>query len=149
MVVTVLPPPPVSPSITIQSSRGAPVYAGTEFVVTAYISFSGSSAVTVPIAVGITWSTVDGSVSNSSRTTVPPVSGDGGSYTASLTFQPITTSDAGQYTATVTFSPPVDSVYIRGGSATATHTIAVDGMLGVREYSGASPCNLYQHYVIV
>ena len=124
--------PPVSPSITILPSRGAPVYAGTEFVVTAHISFSGPSAVTVPIAVDITWSTVDGNVSNSSRTTVSPVSGGGGSYTASLTFQPITTSDAGQYTATVTFNPPADSMYIRGDSATATHTIAVDGMLGVR-----------------
>ena len=122
----------MSPSITILPSRGAPVYAGTEFVVTAHISFSGPSAVTVPIAVDITWSTVDGNVSNSSRTTVSPVSGGGGSYTASLTFQPITISDAGQYTATVTFNPPADSMYIRGGSATATHTIAVDGMLEVR-----------------
>ena len=134
VVVTALPPPPVSPSITIQSSRGAPVYAGTEFVVTAHISFSGPSAVTVPIAVGITWSTVNGSVSNSNRTIVSPVSGDGGSYIASLTFQPITTSDTGQYTANVTFSPPAGSMYIRGGSATATPSVAVDGMLGVRVF---------------
>ena len=126
--------PPVSPSISFHPSRGAPVYAGTEFVVTAHISFSGPSVVTVPCMEGIRWGTVDGNVLNSSRTAVSPVSGDGGSYTASLTFQPITTVDAGQYTATVTFNPPADSMYIVGGSATAKYTITVDGMRVVSAY---------------
>ena len=126
----------MSPSITIQSSRGGPVYAGTELVVTFHTSFNSSSAVTVPIAVDIRWSTVNGNISNSSRTTVSPVSDDGGSYIASLTFQPITTSDAGQYTVAVTFSPPADSMHIAGGSANAKHTIAVDGMLRVRMFLG-------------
>ena len=123
--------PPVSPSITFQPSRGAPVYAGTEFVVTTHILLSGPSANTLPIAVDIRWSTVDGNISNSSRTTVSLVYGDGGNYTASLTFQPITTSDTGQYTATVTFNYPPDSMHITADVATAKYTIAINGMLKV------------------
>ena len=121
----------MSPSIIILSSQDDPIYAGTELVVTAHISFSVPSAVPVSILEGIRWSIREGDITNSSRTIVSPVSGDGGSYTASLTFQPITTSNAGQYTSTVTFNLPTDYIYIARDSDAATHTILVEGMLGV------------------
>ena len=124
-VVSPVPPP----TVTIQTSRGGTVYAGTEFGLTTDISFSDLSGVDVAITVGISWSGGGGVITSDTRTAVTPVSGGGGSYTASLTYSPITTSDGGQFTANVTFRPTAESMYILGGSVQDTEIVMVNGVL--------------------
>ena len=88
-------------TVTINKSHSGPVYAGTEFVLTADISLSGVNG---DISLDITWSKGNDVIPNDTRTTVSAVSGSGDSYTASLTYSPITISDSGQITAIVTVS---------------------------------------------
>ena len=82
--------------MTITKSRSGPVYAGTEFVLTADISLSGVSG---NISLGITWRRGNDVIANDTRTTVSALSGSGDSYTASLTYSPINISD--------TVEPPI------------------------------------------
>ena len=69
--------------MTITKSRSGPVYAGTEFVLTADISLSGVNG---DISLDITWRRVNDVIASDTRTTVSAVSGSGDSYTASLTY---------------------------------------------------------------
>ena len=136
MSVSCVVSPVPSPTVTIQTSRGGTVYAGTEFGLTTDISFS--DGVDVALTVGIIWSGGGGVITNDSRTAVTPVSvsGGGGSYTASLTYSPITTSDGGQFTANVTFRPTTESVYIVGGSVQDTEMVTVNGVLQAHRRGG-------------
>jgi len=127
MSLVVSPVPP--PTVTIQTSRGGTVYAGTEFGLTTDIFFSDLSGVNMAITVDISWSGGGGVIANDSRTAVTPVSGGGGSYTAFLTYSPITISDGGQFTANVTFGPTAGSMYILGGSVQDTEMIMINGVL--------------------
>ena len=88
-------------NVTISRSRSGPVYAGTEFVLTADISLS---EVNGDISLDITWRRGNDVIASDTRTTVSAVSGSGDSYTASLTYSPITISDSGNITATVSTS---------------------------------------------
>ena len=128
-VVSPVPPP----TVTIWTSRGGTVYAGTEFGLSTNISFSDLSGVDVTITVGISWSRGGGVITNGSHTAVTPLSGGGGNYTASLTYSPITTSDGGQFTANVTFRPTAESMYIVGGSVQDTEMVMVNGELEASE----------------
>ena len=83
--------------MTISKSRSGPVYAGTEFVLTADISLYGVNG---DISLDITWRRGNDVIAIDTRTTVSAVSGSGDSYTASLTYSPITISDSDQITAT-------------------------------------------------
>ena len=87
--------------MTISKSRSGPVYAGTEFVLTADISLSGVNRYT---SLDITWNRGNDVIANDTRTTVSAVSGSGDSYTASLTYSPITISDSGQITVNISQS---------------------------------------------
>ena len=83
-------------NVTISKSRSGPVYAGTEFVLTADISLSGVNG---DISLDITWRRGNDVIANDTRTTVSAVSGSGDNYTASLTYSPITISDSSNITA--------------------------------------------------
>ena len=109
-------------AVTISKSRSGPVYAGTEFVLTADISLSGVNG---KISLKATWSRGNDVIVGDSRTTVTAsaVSGSGDNYTASLTYLPITISDCGQITATVTVSSM--HVYL---TATGTENLNVQSM---------------------
>ena len=111
--------------MTITKSRSGPIYAGTEFVLTADISLS---EVNRDISLDITWrrgNDVIDSTSNT-RTTVSVVSNSGDSYTASLTYSPINISDSGQITANV--SPSDESVDMYMETMTNTVMLTVEGV---------------------
>ena len=109
-------------TVTITKSHSGPVYAGTEFVLTAVISLS---RVNVEISLDITWSRGNDVIANDTHTTVSDVSGSGDSYTASLTYSPITISDSGNITATVTVTVSSLHVYL---TATGTESLHVQGI---------------------
>ena len=109
--------------MTISRSRSGPVYAGTEFVLTADISLSGVNRF---ISLGITWNRRNDVIASNTRITVSSLYGGGGRYTASLTYSPITISDSGHITATV--SPSDESTYINIATMTNTVTFLVHGI---------------------
>ena len=115
------------PLIAIRRSRSGSVYAGTEFTLSADISFSDLSGVDVDISLEISWSRGSDVIGNDTRTAVSAVSGSGDNYTASLTYSPITTSDSGNITATVTVRATNGSMYIRSVMANGTDMISVEG----------------------
>ena len=108
--------------MTISKSRSGPVYAGTEFVLTADISLSGVNG---DISLDITWRRGNDVIASDTHTTVSAVSGSGDSYTASLTYSPITISDSGQITANV--SPSYESTHMNIMTVTNTVTVTVKG----------------------
>ena len=110
-------------NVTISKSRSGPVYAGTEFVLTADISLSGVNRY---ISLNITWSRGNDVIASDTRTTVSSVRGGGGRYTASLTYSPITTSDSGQITANVNLSD--ESTYMNIETMTNTVMSLVHGI---------------------
>ena len=110
-------------NVTISKSRSGPVYAGTEFVLTADISLSGVNG---DISLDITWSRENNVIASDTRTTVSAVSGSGDSYTVSLTYSPITTSDSGSITANV--SPSDEFTHIHMETVTDTVMIIVEGI---------------------
>ena len=110
--------------MTITRSRSGPVYAGTEFVLTADISLSGVHV----YRLDITWSRGNDAIASDTRTTVSPVSGSGDSYTASLTYSPITISDSGQITANVSPSVADESTHLNIGTVTNTVMLTVEGV---------------------
>ena len=107
-------------AVTISKSRSGPVYAGTEFVLTADISLSGVNG---DIPLYITWNGRNDVIANDTRTTVSAVSGSGDSYTASLTYSPITISDSGNITANVSTSDESTLINIAN-----TVMLTVEGM---------------------
>ena len=108
--------------MTITKSRSGPVYAGTEFVLTADISLSGVNG---DISLDITWRRGNDVIASDTRTTVSDVSGSGDSYTASLTYSPITISDSGQIIANV--SPSYESTHMNITTVTNTVVVTVEG----------------------
>ena len=106
--------------MTISRSRSGPLYAGTQFVLTADISLSGVNG---DISLDITWSRGNDVIASDNHTTVSAVSGSGDSYTASLSYSPINTTDSGQITAIVTASSM--HVYF---TATGTESLHVQGI---------------------
>ena len=112
-------------NVTISRSRSGPVYAGTEFVLTADISLSGVNGY---ISLDITWRRGNDVIDNDTRTTVSAVSGSGDSYTASLTYSPITISDSGQITANMSVCVGSDGSICIQISATDTEQLLVHGI---------------------
>ena len=117
------------PTVVITRSRSGTVYAGTEFTLTASITFTDDDvrAVDVDIALDISWTRGSNVIISDTRITVSGVSGSDTSYTASLTFSPITTDDTGSYTASVTVRPTTASQYIQTVTVTDTEIVAVEG----------------------
>ena len=107
-------------AVIISRSHSGPVYAGTEFVLTADISLS---EVNGDISLDITWNRTNDVIASDTRTTVSALSGSGDNYTASLTYSPITISDSVQITAIVTVSSL--HVYL---TATGTESLNVQGI---------------------
>ena len=118
------------PTVVIMRSHSGTVYAGTEFILTASITFTDDDvrAVDVDLTLDITWTRGSDVIISDTRITVSGVSGSGTSYTASLTFSPITTDDTGSYTASVTVRPTTTSQYIQTVFVTDTEMIDVMGM---------------------
>ena len=116
------------PTVTITRSHSDSVLVGTEFVLTADISFSDHSRVNVDKSLDILWRRGNDVIVNDSHITISPVSGSGDSYTASLTYSPITISDSGQITATVTVRPETVNEYIRPVNATALESLNMTGI---------------------
>ena len=108
--------------MTITKSRSGPVYAGTEFALTADISLSGVNG---DISLDITWRRGNNVTDSDTRITVSSVRRSGDSYTASLTFSPITTSDSGQITAHV--SPSDEFTHMNVKTVTNTVMVTVEG----------------------
>ena len=108
--------------MTINKSCSGPVYAGTEFVLSADIFLSGVNG---DISLDIAWSRGNDIIASDTRTTVLDVSGSGDSYTASLTYSPITISDSGQITVIVTVTVSSLHTYL---TATATESLNVQGI---------------------
>ena len=111
--------------MAITRSRSGPVYAGTEFVLTADISLNGVHV----NRLNITWNKGNDVIASNTRTTVSPVSGSADSYTASLTYSPITTSDGGNITATVSPSAADESTHLNISTVTNTVMLTVEGVL--------------------
>ena len=107
--------------MTISKSRSGPVYAGTEFVLTADISLSGVSE---DVSLEITWNRGNDVVDRDIHNIVSDV--NGASYTASLTYSPINIPDSGQITANVT----VSSLHVNL-TATGTESLNVQGICNV------------------
>ena len=118
------------PTVVITRSRSGIVYAGTEFTLTASITFTDDDvrAVDVDLTLDISWTRGSDVIISDTRITVSGVSGSDTSYTASLTFSPITTDDTGSYTASVTVRPMTLSQYIQTVTVTDTKMVTVMGM---------------------
>ena len=106
--------------VTISRSHSGPVYAGTEFVLTADISLSVEGA-SGNISLEITWRRGNDVIKRDTCNIASDVNGD--SYRPSLTYSPITISDSGQITANVTVSSL--HVYL---TATGTQSLSVQGI---------------------
>ena len=119
--------PVPQPAVVITRSHSGSVYAGTEFTLSADISFSDLSGVDVDISLDISWNRGSDVIENSTVTTFFAVSGSGDSYTASLNYSPTITSDSGLITATVTVRP-VESVFIQMVMANDTEMLTIEGM---------------------
>ena len=118
------------PTVVITRNHTGIVYAGTEFTLTASITFTDDDvrAVDVDLTLDINWTRgSDVTIGNSTHITVSGVSGSDTSYTASLTFSPITTDDTGSYTASVTVRPTTTSQYIQTVTVTDTEMVDVRG----------------------
>ena len=115
--------------MVITRSRSGTVYAGTEFTLTASITFTDDDvrAVDVDLTLDISWIRGSDVIVSDTRISVSGISGSDISYTASLTFSPITTDDTGSYTATVTVIPATASQYIQTVTATDTEMVDVEG----------------------
>ena len=98
------------------------MYAGTEFTLTASITFTED----VDLTLDISWTRGSETIISDTRITVSGVSGSDTSYTASLTFSPISTDDTGSYTVTV--SPTTTSQYIQTVMASDTEVVDIMGM---------------------
>ena len=111
-------------------SHSGTVYVGTEFALTASITFTDDDvrAVDVDLTLDISWTRGSDVIISDTRITVSDVSGSDTSYTASLTFSPITTDDTGSYTASVTVRPTTTSQYIQTVTVTDTEMVDVMGM---------------------
>ena len=116
------------PTIVIRRNDSDLIYAGSDFTLNAEISINDPTVVDMEISLTISWSTDDNIITSNNRISISPVTLSKSGYTASLTYSPIATSDNGLITATVTVSPSDDSVYIQSVTATATHTINVEGI---------------------
>ena len=116
------------PTVTITRNHSDSIFAGTELVLTANISFSDQSRVNVDKSLDILWRRGNDVIVNDSRITISAVSGSGDSYTASLTYSPITISDSGQITATVTVRPMEVNEYVRPVNATALESLIIKGI---------------------
>ena len=117
------------PTVDIARSRSGIVYAGTEFTLTASITFTDDDvrAVDVDLTLDISWTRGSDIIISDTRITVSDVSGSDTSYTASLTFSPITTDDTGSYTASVTVRPTTTSQYIQTVTITDTEMVDISG----------------------
>ena len=107
-------------AVTISRSHSGPVYAGTEFALTANISLS-IEGVSDDISLDVTWRRGDDVVDRERHSIASDVSGS--SYRSSLTYSTINISDSGQITATVTIS----SMHIFL-TATGTESLNIQGM---------------------
>ena len=118
------------PTVVIMRSRSGIVYAGTEFILTASITFTDDDVrgVDVDLTLDISWTRGSDVIISDTRITVSDVSGSDTSYTASLTFSPITTDDTASYTASVTVRPTTASQYIQKAMAFKTGMVDVMGM---------------------
>ena len=114
------------------------INAGNIFTLNAEITFSDPTVVDVTILLALNWSRDDVLITSNDHISVSSVSTSESCYTVSLNYSPITTSDSGLITATVSVSPSDDSMYIQSVSATATHTLPVQGndhlCVNVKEY---------------
>ena len=110
--------------VTITRSRTGPVYAGTNFSLTAIIELN---EVDINLRIKITWSRGNDIIGNSTLTTVSAVSGSEGVYTASLNYSPISTSDSGEIIATVVVSPVVNSIYVKSVTVSTTLLLSIQG----------------------
>ena len=120
--------PVPQPTVVIRRSHNGLIHAGSEFILNAEILFDDPMVVDVSISLTISWN-IDGDIITiNNRISISNVSDSESGYTASLTYSPITTSDSGLITATITVSPSDDSMYIQSVTATATHTINVEGI---------------------
>ena len=109
------------------------IFAGTELVLTAEISFNDQSKVNVDKAnvnksLDILWRRASDVIVDDSHINISAVSGSGDSYTASLTYSPITISDRGLITAIVTVRPMEVNEYIRTVNTTAMESLTITGM---------------------
>ena len=118
------------PTVVITRSRNGIVYAGTEFTLTASITFTDDDVrgVDVDLTLDISWTRGSDVIISDTRITVSGVSGSDTSYTTSLTFSPITTNDTGIYTTTVTVRPTTTSQYIQNVTVTDTERVDIMGM---------------------
>ena len=107
-------------AVTISRSHSGPVYAGTEFVLTADISLSVEGA-SGNISLEITWRRGNDVIKRGIHNIASDV--NGASYRFSLTYSPITISDSGQITAKVT----VSSLYVYL-TTTGTESLNVQGI---------------------
>ena len=109
--------------MTITRSHSGSVYAGTELILSADISYSElqQRAVDVDISLDVRW-TRDNDVITSDSMAV------GDNYTTSLSYSPIATSDSGQISVTVTVRPYQDSLYVQNVTTTNSTQLDVEGM---------------------
>ena len=113
--------------MTITRSHSGTVYAGTELILSADISYSElqQRAVDVDISLDVRW-TRDNDVIN--VTTISAAGDSNDNYTASLSYSPIATSDSGQISVTVTVRPSQDSLYVQSVTTTNSTQLDVEGM---------------------
>ena len=118
------------PTVVITRSRSGTVYAGTEFTLTASITFTDDDmrAVDVDLTLDISWTRGSDIIISDTHITVSGVSGSDTSYTASLTFSPITTDDTGTFTASFTARPTTTAQYIQTVTVSDTEMADVIGM---------------------
>ena len=113
------------PRVAITRSHSGSVYAGTELILSADISYSElqQRTVDVDISLDVRWTRDSDVITSDSM-----VSTVGDDYTASLTYSPIATSDSGQISVTVTVRPSHDSLYVQSVTANDSTRLDVEGM---------------------
>ena len=109
--------------MTITRSHSGSVYAGTELILSADISYSElqQRAVDVDISLDVRWTRDNDVITSDSAVTAV-----GNNYTASLSYSPIATSDSGQISVTV--RPSHDSLYMQSVTASESTQLDVEGM---------------------
>ena len=119
--------PVPQPTVVINTIYSGLINAGNIFTLNAEITFSDPTVVDVEILLALNWSRDDVLITSNDHISVSSVSTSESGFTASLTYSPIATSDSGLITATLTVSPSDDSMFIKSVTATATHTLSVQG----------------------
>ena len=111
--------------MTITRSHSGSVYAGTELILSADISYSElqQRAVDVDISLDVRWTRDNDVITSDSMVTAV-----GDNYRASLSYSPINTSDSGHIFVTVTVRLSQDSLYVQNVTTTNSTQLDVEGM---------------------